>query len=77
MLKSAFGSISMLLALLIVGLLFVATIPLVKSITNSSLDKSSIQQQNIEQKADEMVKDIEKMRQQSIEYYNNQQDSDY
>ncbi len=77
MLKSAFGSISMLLALLIVGLLFVATIPLVKSITNSSLNKSSIQQQNIEQKADEMVKDIEKMRQQSIEYYNNQQDSDY
>ncbi len=72
MLKPAFGTISMLLTLLIVGLIFVMTIPMLKSTSSSGLGQSSIKQDNIEEQVDEMVKEIEKMRQQSIDYYNEQ-----
>ncbi len=72
MLRPAFGTISMLLTLLIVGLIFVMTIPMLKSTSSSGLGQSSIKQDNIEEQVDEMVKEIEKMRQQSIDYYNEQ-----
>lgn len=72
MLKPAFGAISMLLTLLIIGIIFIMTIPLLKSTTNSGLGESSINHQNTEQQVDEMVKEIEKMHQQSIDYYNQQ-----
>lgn len=72
MLKPAFGTISMLLTLLIIGIVFVMTIPMLKSTSSSGLGQSSIKQDNIEEQVDEMVKEIEKMRQQSIDYYNEQ-----
>lgn len=72
MLRPAFGTISMLLTLLIVGLIFVMTIPMLKSTSSSGLGKSTLKQDNVEEQVDEMVKEIEKMRQQSIDYYNEQ-----
>ncbi len=72
MLKPAFGSISILLALLIIGLIFVMTIPMLKSTSNSGLGKSSIQQESVEEKTNEMINEIQKMRQESLDYYNNQ-----
>lgn len=72
MLKPAFGTISMLLTLLIIGIVFVMTIPMLKSTSSSGLGQSSIKQDNVEEQVDEMVKEIEKMRQQSIDYYNEQ-----
>ena len=72
MLRPASGTISMLLTLLIVGLIFVMTIPMLKSTSSSGLGKSTLKQDNVEEQVDEMVKEIEKMRQQSIDYYNEQ-----
>lgn len=70
MLKPAFGAVSMLLALLIVGVLAAMMVPMLKSISNTS--QSSLKQESVEQKADKMIKEIELRKQQTMEYYNNQ-----
>lgn len=72
MLKPAFGAISMLLTLLIIGIIFVMTIPAIKSVSNSGIQNSTINQESAQEKADEMIKQIEQMKQQSIDYYNEQ-----
>ena len=48
------------------------TIPMLKSTSNSGLGKSSIQQESVEEKTNEMINEIQKMRQESLDYYNNQ-----
>lgn len=72
MLKPAFGAISILLTLVIIGIIFIMTIPALKSVSGSGIGASSIKQESAEEKANEMIKDIERMRKESIDYYNNQ-----
>ncbi len=72
MLKPAFGAVSMLLALLIVGILAAVMIPVFKTTSGAGVGGSSLKQESVEEKADEMIKEIELRKQQTIEYYNNQ-----
>lgn len=72
MLKPAFGAISMLLALLIIGVMAVMLLPMLKSTSGAGLGGTSIKQESAQEKADEMIKTIETQRQQALDYYNNQ-----
>lgn len=72
MLKPAFGAVSMLLALLIIGVMAVMLLPMLKSTSGAGLGGTSIKQESAQEKADEMIKTIETQRQQALDYYNNQ-----
>ncbi len=72
MLKPAFGAIGMLITILIIGLIAVMTLPMLKSTSGTNLNNSSINYESAEDKANEMIDDIQKKRQEAIEYYNNQ-----
>lgn len=72
MLKPAFGAVSMLLALLIIGVMAVMLLPMLKSTSGAGLGGTSIKQESAQEKADEMIKTIETQRQQTLDYYNNQ-----
>ncbi len=72
MLKPAFGAVGMLLTILIIGLIAVMTLPMLKSTSGTNLNNSSINYESAEDKANEMIDDIQKKRQEAIEYYNNQ-----
>ncbi len=71
MLKPAFGAVGMLLTILIIGLIAVMTLPMIKS-TGGNLNNSSIKYESAEDKANEMIDQIQKQRQEAVEYYNNQ-----
>ena len=72
MLKPAFGAIGMLITILIIGLIAVMTLPMLKSTSGTNLNNSSINYESAEDKANEMIDIIEKIRQEAIEYYINQ-----
>jgi len=72
--KPAFGAVSMLLALVIVAILAVMMIPVFKSSTSSTLKDSSLKQESVEEKVDELVKEIEARKQETLQYYNNMPD---
>ena len=72
MLKPAIGAVGMLLTILIIGLIAVMTLPMLKSTSGTNLNNSSINYESAEDKANEMIDDIQKKRQEAIEYYNNQ-----
>ncbi len=70
----AVGAISLLLGLLIISIIFVMMIPTLRNISGgASIKGSSIKQESVEQQVDKAVEDIQKMRQQTINY--NQQNS--
>lgn len=69
--KSAFSSLSMLIALAIVGVLAAMMLPAYKNLNSPQIGTSSVNQESVEEKVDEMVKEIELRKQQSLEYYNN------
>ena len=70
MLKFASGAVSMLLALLITGILFVMMLPALKSFSDKQ-SKSSINQQSVEDKANEMIEEIQRQRLEVQKYYEN------
>ena len=71
MLKPAFGMITFLLGLLIVAIMFAIMVPTLKSTSGGALGPSSIQTESAEDKANEKIKDIQKMKQEAQNYYNN------
>lgn len=73
MLKPAYGTVSMLLAILILGLLAVMTVPILKTTSGAGVGKSSIKQESVEEKTQEMIDEIQKMREQSNNYYTEQE----
>ncbi len=72
--KPAFGAISMLLALVIIAVIFIIMVPVFRTTTSANFSKSSVKQENVEKRVDELVKEIQTRKQQSLEYYNNMQD---
>ncbi|HIS83898.1 hypothetical protein KID03_08285 [bacterium] len=71
MLKPAFGAVSMLLALLILGVIAAMMLPMLKATSGADVSGTSLKQESVEQKADEMIKEIELRKQQTMDYYNN------
>lgn len=71
MLKPAFGMVSMLLALLILGVMAAMMLPMLKATSEAGGSGTSLKQESVEQKADEMIKEIELRKQQTMDYYNN------
>ena len=71
MLKPAFGAVSMLLALLILGVIAAMMLPMLKATNGAGGSGTSLKQESVEQKADEMIKEIELRKQQTMDYYNN------
>ena len=69
--KPAFGAVSMLLALVITAIIFVMMVPVFKSTSSASLKNSSVKQENVEERVDEIVKEIETRKLEAVEYYNN------
>lgn len=67
-LKPAFGMISLLLGLLIVTIVFALMIPTLKNTSGAAFGPSSLKNENVEEKTNEMINDIQKMRNQSVEY---------
>ena len=55
MLKPAFGMVSMLLALLILGVMAAMMLPMLKATSGASIGGTSLKQESVEQKADEMI----------------------
>ena len=68
--KSAFSSLSMLIALAIVGVLAAMMLPAYKYLNSPQMGTSSVNQESVEEKVDEMVKEIELRKQQTLDYYN-------
>lgn len=72
--KPAFGAISMLLALVIIAVIFIMMVPVFRTTTSANFGNTSVKQENIEEHVDELVKEIQTRKQQSLEYYNDMQD---
>ena len=69
--KPAFGAVSMLLAIAIIGVLAILTVPVLKTTTATNLKDSSLKQESVEEAVDDLVKEIEMRKQETMEYYNN------
>lgn len=68
------GAIGLLLGLLILSIIFIMMMPTLRNIFGGAgINGSSIKQENVEQQVDKAVEDIQRMRQQTIDY--NQQNS--
>lgn len=68
MLKPAFGMITFLLGTLIVAIMLALMIPALKKTTDSTLGPSSVKTESVEEKSNEMIDEIQNMRNQAIEY---------
>ncbi len=66
----AFGAIDLLISLLIISLVFIICM---KSFNGISTLNNSVNTKNIQTEADKKIKEIEQMRQQAIEFNNNQE----
>lgn len=66
----AFGAIDLLISLLIISLVFIICM---KSFNGISPLNNSVNTKNIQTEADKKIKEIEQMRQQAIEFNNNQE----
>lgn len=69
--KPAFGAVSMLLAIVIIGVIAILTLPVLKTTTSTNLNDSSLKQESVEETVDDLVKEIEMRKQETMEYYNN------
>ena len=69
--KPAFGAVSMLLAIVIIGVMAILTLPVLKTTTSTNLNDSSLKQESVEETVDDLVKEIEMRKQETMEYYNN------
>lgn len=69
--KPAFAAVSMLLAIVIIGVIAILTLPVLKTTTSTNLKDSSLKQESVEETVDDLVKEIEMRKQETMEYYNN------
>lgn len=69
--KPAFGAVSMLLALLIVAIMFIMMVSIFKPTMSTNFGNSSVKQENVEERVDDLVKEIETRRLEAVEYYKN------
>lgn len=68
--KKAFGAIDLLIGLLIISVVFIICM---KSFNGVSLLNNSVNTKNIQTEVDQRINEIEQMRQQTIEFNNNQE----
>ncbi len=67
MLRPAFSLVSILLGICILGVLFSVLMPVLR--TSSNVGGSTMKQESVEERVDELVEQIQTQRQQAIEYY--------
>lgn len=75
--RYGFGSISLLLALIITAIIFLIGINSFKGISSINLKDSSVDHQSVQEHVDQTVNEIEQMRQQTINYNKQIQKEDY
>lgn len=68
--KNAFGAIDLLIGLLIISVVFIICM---KSFNGISPLNNSVDTKNIQTEVDQKINEIEQMRQQTIEFNNNQE----
>lgn len=66
------GAIGMLLALLIIAILFIIMMPNIKTMNSNQFYKNSINSKSVEDHVNKQLEDIKNMRQQTIQYNNNE-----
>ena len=65
---NASGAIGLLISMLIIAILFFFFFPALKGGSSAGLSGSSINQKSVEEQVNKQLEDIEKMRQQTIQY---------
>lgn len=75
--RNGFGAISLLLSLVIICIIFLIGVNTFKGISSIKIQDSSIDGQNVQEHVDQTVKEIEQMRQQTIDYNKQMQQNEY
>ena len=75
MYKNGFGALDMLIALVLIAVVFAFAMPALKGVGGGNLRDSSINYESVELEVDNRINEIEKMRQQTINYNKQQFDS--
>lgn len=74
----AMGAISLLLGLLIISVLFIMMMPVLRNVSGGAgMSGSSIKQESVEEHVNQAVEDIQRMRQQTIDYNRQHSNSDF
>lgn len=72
------GAIGLLLGLLIISIIFIMMMPALKNLSGGAgISGTSIDKKNVEEQVDKTVDDIQKMRQQTINYNQQNSNEDY
>lgn len=75
--KGAFGSIDLLIGLVITAFVFFIGMNAMKGLSSINLNGNSVDTKSVQEHVDEQVNEIENMRQQTINYQQNVQNVDY
>ena len=75
--RNAFGAIDLLIGLVITAVIFLISVNALKGVSTLKLKDSGITQESVQQHVDETVNEIEKMRQESINYGRQMQEENY
>lgn len=72
------GAIGLLLGLLIISIIFIMMMPSLKNVSGGAgMGGSSVNKESVEEHVDKTVQDIERMRQQTINYNRQTNNEDY
>ncbi len=72
------GAIGLLLGLLIISVIFIMMMPALRNVSGGAgINGSSIKQESVEQQVDKTVEEIQRMRQQTIDYNRQNSNIDY
>ena len=72
------GAIGLLLGLLIISVIFIMMMPALRNVSGGAgINGSSIKQERVEQQVDKTVEEIQRMRQQTIDYNRQNSNIDY
>ncbi len=66
--RSAFGAIDLLIGFVIISFIFLISINAFKGMSSLKIDKSTVNEQSVQEHVDETVNEIEQMRRQTINY---------
>lgn len=75
--KGAFGAIDLLIGLVITAFIFLIGMNAMKGLSSINLNGNSVDTKSVQEHVDEQVNEIENMRQQTINYQQNDQNVDY
>lgn len=75
--RKGFGTISLLLGLVITAIIFLIGVQTFKGVSSIKIKDSSLDSQSVQEHVDQTVSEIEQMRQQTIDYNKQMQENDY